>query len=216
MNLDGRANAREARRIEWVRFCHRRDIECGCSNACEVSADFLNISWPSHRAPPGRYNDAAWQIDADGGGPLQCSSENRFVAALERAERAKSRREWLSIANRNWQITQRHEALAQNRQASAITISSRGKFSIDQFGLRSTGFGASGSAALKLPRLRSASVAKANRDCSSHGAYWTNLYRYNGKCTGRRYRHTHKRDPVLWELISRVLESPKRDEVPER
>ena len=65
---------------------------------------------------------------------------------------------------------------------------------------------------------------RANRDCSSRGAYWTNLYRYNGKCTGRRYRHTDKRDPVLWELISRVLESEKslgksekkRDEVPER
>lgn len=78
--------------------------------------------------------------------------------------------------------------------------------------------GSGRSAALPLNCLDSGAhlFARANRDCSSRGAYWTNLYRYNGKCTGRRYRHTHKRDPVLWELISRVLESPKRKEMRSR
>src|ERR1700733_3103889 len=74
----------------------------------------------------------------------------------------------------------------------------------------STRASGSGKAALKLPRLRSASIPRANRGCFSHGAYWTSLYRCNGKCTGRWYCHTHKRDPILRELISPVLGKPKK------
>jgi hypothetical protein len=74
----------------------------------------------------------------------------------------------------------------------------------------STRASGSGKAALKLPRLRSASIPRANRGCFSYGAYWTSLYRCNGKCTGRWYCHTHKRDPILRELISPVLGKPKK------
>ena len=68
----------------------------------------------------------------------------------------------------------------------------------------------SGKAALKLPRLRSASIPRANRDGCSYGMCWKGLHRRYRKRTGGWYRHTHKRDPILRELIGPVLGKPKK------
>lgn len=119
---------------------------------------------------------------------------------------------------RNWQITGATQRLRGTAWLSPLRSVVGASFQLissasrPRMAICSTRASGSGKAALKLPRLRSASIPTANRDCFSHGAYWTSLYRCNGKCTGRWYCHTHKRDPILRELISPVLGKPKKEE----
>jgi hypothetical protein len=40
---------------------------------------------------------------------------------------------------------------------------------------------------------------------------WKGLHRRYRKRTGGWYRHTHKRDPVLWELNIHALGRPKKE-----